>query len=303
MNAIICLVEGNYWSGITAIMNSAIRNNFAGSIFIGYRGELPAWLNKLERNSYTQSYIVSSKVEITLIKIDSKRHLGFEKPFFIDYLIKNELIENLFYFDVDCVAVCSFDFYLNWCQQHIALCVDECYTSIHINHPWKVYWKKKLNAFDLPISGLEHPYINSGFIGISKVNFDIISIWKNITTKLENEGFDTKKFNKNPLTPIQGDQEILNMALMTKNSAALSIIGTEGMGFTEPCYLMAHCTKPEKPWHKFYLKDFIKKGYSISAREKKYLDYLINPLNNLSKINTLIKKIDIFMTKIAYRIF
>jgi len=135
------------------------------------------------------------------------------------------------------------------------------------------------------------------------MNFDIITIWKNITLLLEKEGFDTKKFNKSALLPIQGDQEILNMALMTKETHQVSIISKEGMGFTEPCYLMVHCTKPEKPWEKLFLVDFIKKGYPIAAREKKYLDFLTKPYNNLGKTKTLFKKIDIFMTKIAYRIF
>jgi len=303
MNAIICLVEDSYWAGVTAIINSAIRNNFMGYIYIGYRGKIPKWIDKFEQIDDKQNYLINHNIQLKLVEIDSQRHLGFEKPFFIEKIINRAPLDFIFYFDIDCVSVCDFDFYLTWCKQHIGLCMDECYSSIHMNHPWKIYWKNKLNEYRLPLLELNHPYINSGFIGLSKINFDIITIWKSITIALENEGFDTKKLNKSPLLPIQGDQEILNMALMTKETHQVSIIGKEGMGFTEPCYLMVHCTKPEKPWEKLFLVDFIKKGYPIAAREKKYLDFLTKPYNNLGKTKTLFKKIDIFITQIASRIF
>ena len=303
MNAIICLVENDYWNGVTAIINSAIRNNFLGTIYIGYRGALPVWLNKFDKGDAIDQYLISSKVNLKIIEIKSARHLGYEKPFFIADLIQSESIAHFFYFDIDCVSICNFDFYLKWSQEHIALCLDECFSTLHPNHPWKVYWRNKLTAFGFKVLELNHGYVNSGFIGASKINFDMITTWKAITLKLEKEGLDTKKFNKSPLLPIQGDQEILNMALMTKTQESLSIIGLEGMGFTEPCYLMVHCTKPAKPWKKLYLLDFIKNGYAISAREKRYLDYLTKPFNNIGEAKTLIKKIDIFMTKLLSRIF
>lgn len=303
MTALICLVEGSYWAGITAIINSAIRNNFRGCIYIGYRGEVPAWLNKFEYFTAKQHYIINDKVQLKLVLIESERHLGYEKPFFINRIINLEKPNNLFYFDVDCVSVCDFDFYLNWCKHHIALCVDECYADIHTNHPWKIFWRKQLVDYGYQVAYSNHTYVNSGFVGLSSHNFDTIEIWKNITIKMEREGFNTQRFNKNPLLPVQGDQEILNMALMAKNEADVSVIGKEGMGFTEPCYLMVHCTKPEKPWAKHFFKDFIKNGYPISAREKKYLDFLTSPHNNLGKTKTLFKKIDTFMTKIASRLF
>lgn len=303
MNGIICLVENDYWNGVTAIINSSIRNNFLGTIYIGYRGELPVWLNKFDKGNALGQYLISPKVHLKIIEIKSVRHFGYEKPFFIAELIQSEAITHFFYFDVDCVSISNFDFYLKWSEHHIALCLDECFSMLHPNHPWKVYWQDKLTAFDFKILEYNHGYVNSGFIGASKINFDIISTWKTITLHLEKEGLDTKKFNKSPLLPIQGDQEILNMALMTKPQDSVSIIGLEGMGFTEPCYLMVHCTKPEKPWKKGYLLDFIKNGYAISAREKRYLDYLTKPLNNIGASKTLIKKIDIFITKLLARIF
>lgn len=303
MDALICLVEGSYWNGMTAIINSAIRNNFKGCIYLGYRGDLPKWLFQFHPANEFGHFKVSENIELRCIKILTERHLGYEKPFFMNYIIENFTIENAFYFDVDCVSIANFDFYLNWCNQHIALCMDECFDQIHVHHPWKLYWTSKLIEFKYPINCLTHPYVNSGFIGLSKKNFDILNIWSNLILRLENEGLNTKIFNKQPLNPIQGDQEILNMALITKAVNHVSIIGKEGMGFTEPSYLMVHCTKPEKPWIKFYIKSFIKNGYPISRNEKLFLDYLIKPYNNLGKIKTTLKKIDIFISKILHRVF
>ena len=303
MNAIICLVENDYWNGFTAIINSAIRNKFTGNIFLGYRGEIPVWINKFEKTNAEDKFIINTNIKLTLIEIQSERHLGYEKVFFMSDIIENNEVERILYFDIDCVAVANFEFFNQWCYQHLALCMDECYTYIHPNHPWKLYWLKKLKEFQYPIHHLAHPYVNSGFIGISKINFDFIETCKTLTLRLELEGLDTSTFNKSALIPIQGDQEILNMALIATEIAKVSIIGTEGMGFTEPSYLMVHCTKPEKPWSKNFLLTFLKNGYSISNKEKKYVDYLLSPYNNLGKRKTLIIKIDIFLTKLISRIF
>ena len=303
MNGIICLVEGLYWDGVTAIINSAIRNKFTGNIFLGYRGEIPDWIYNFEKSISNNQFLVNKDIQLNIIPIQSRRHLGYEKVFFISEILKKNEIERIFYFDIDCVAVADFNFFNHWCDRHIALCMDECYTYIHPNHPWKVYWLKKLLEFQYPIRHLEHPYVNSGFIGISKINFDFIEAWKSLTLKLELEGLNTSNFNKNALIPIQGDQEILNMALIATESNKVSIIGTEGMGFTEPSYLMVHCTKPEKPWSKNFLLTFLKNGYSISNKEKKYVDFLFRPNNNLGKSKTLMIKIDVFLTKLISRVF
>ena len=57
---------------------------------------------------------------------------------------------------------------------------------------------------------------------------------KFFTIYRENKNLNTTSFNKSPLEPIQGDQEILNLELSPLNDNEFSIKGKEGMGFNIP---------------------------------------------------------------------
>ncbi|MBD3750375.1 MAG: hypothetical protein IE931_12860 [Sphingobacteriales bacterium] len=302
MDVIICLAENSYWHGVAALVNSLIKCQFKGVLFVGYRGNLPTWINDQLSLVEGKTYRINEDIQLQLIEVNTKRHLGYEKAFFIAEVLKDPAIERLFYFDTDCIPIADYQFYLNWTDHHIGVCMDECFKFIHENHPWKLVWKEKLESFGYP-SIYQHPYINSGFLGLSKINFSLIDTWVNLTSRLEKEGLDTSSFNKNPLLAVQGDQEILNMALSTLPPSIISVIGPEGMGFTEPIYLMVHCTSAEKPWSKNFLWSFLKTGNRPSLREKIFLSFLNEDIMCMNKFKYSLKKINLTLTTLIARIF
>lgn len=301
MTAIICLAENDYWKGVCALTNATFKHNFKATIFVGYRGELPLWLLQIPK--VNETYIVSTDLKIHPILLDTQRHLGFEKVFFIDYLIDSFDLSKFYFFDADCIPITDYSFFENWSRNHIAICEDECFSVLHENHPWKIYWKNILITEGFVNLSFNHPYINSGFLSLSKVHFQLIKRWKKLTLKLEKEGLNTNQFNKNPVSPIQGDQEILNMALMTFDSSELSVIGREAMGFKDPVYLMVHCTSSEKPWSKNYIYEFLKNGIAVSKSEKIFTNYLNLKFKCLKDSKLKITKVNIKLTSLLTRLF
>lgn len=300
MNIVGCLVENDYWHGVSALLNSLIKNNFKGNFCIGYKGNIPAWCQKLNN---TVDSVIPKCINIILIEIKCNRHVGFHKPFYLNDLIKTYHPARLFYFDVDCLPVTNFDFFEKWTENHISISMDECFTFVHKNHPWKIEWSNILEKNDLKVESIDLPYINSGYIGLPEKHYSLITIWKNITLYLENIGLDTNGFNKNPTLPIQGDQEILNLALCCFNESNLSILGKEGMGFKDPIYLMVHCTNSNKPWSCKYLISFLRKGVSASNRDKIYFKHINLHVKSFSIFQMLMRSIDLKICSILNRIF
>jgi hypothetical protein len=300
MNIVACLVENNYWHGVSALLNSLIKNNYKGRFCIGYRGNIPNWCRKLNQ---TDDAIIPKTLIITLVELNCKRHLGYHKPFYLNELIKTYQPSKLYYFDVDCLPITNFDFFEKWSENHISVCMDECFTFVHKNHPWKLEWSSILEKNDLKVESIEFPYVNSGYIGLPAKHFSLITIWENITLYLENIGLNTNSFNKNPILPIQGDQEILNLTLCCIKESHLSIIGREGMGFQDPIYLMVHCTNFDKPWSCKHLSNFIQNGVSASNRDKKYFKYINLYTKSFSTFQMLLRSIDLKISSILNRIF
>lgn len=300
MNVVACLVENNYWHGVSALLNSLIKNNFKGMFCIGYKGDIPKWYQQLNQTDET---IIPKVLLISLTEINCERHLGYHKPFFLNELTKKYKPSKLFYFDVDCLPITNFDFFEKWTENHMSVCMDECFTFVHKTHPWKQEWKKIIEINNLKFETNDLPYINSGYIGIPNKYFALLPIWENITIYLESSGFNTKSFNKNPIHPIQGDQEILNLSLCCFKESDLSIMGREGMGFQDPVYLMVHCTNTNKPWSCKYLTRFILTGVSASNRDKLYFKYINLNTKSFSTYQLLLRRVDLKICSILKRIF
>lgn len=289
---ITTLFEKEYHFGVGALINSLVKSGFKDLLIIGYKGNLPTWINQLQK--VDNLYYKFNDIFILFQCLDTEIHLGYYKPFFLaDIFTRYSEVENIFYFDPDIVINAPWTFFSKWTKNKISLCLDVCFPFVSYNHPWRIDWLE-LAPMNSESETKINYYVNSGFIGISRNYFKIVEKWKELTTNFKKNGGDVKSFHQEQLwMPIRGDQELLNASITLNADLPYCVIGTEGMGFTLPDYIMSHAIGSIKPWNKSYTIYLITKGKKPSTPEKRYFENSMSYLKLYSKLKYGLKKCDI----------
>lgn len=278
---IVTLFEGHYHKGVAALINSLVLSDFKGLINVGYKGDLPPWVNQLNIVD-EEYYSVSEEIFVRFETINVPMHFGYYKPSFMKKMFNDfPSVRRVYYFDPDIVIKASWNFYVDWVKNGVALCLDNSFAFVHYNHPWRGQWKD-LAPTDQTQFNATNLYVNSGFIGIEQENSILLDKWINFTEKYRISGGDLKKFEKDGSRAFKGDQDLLNAAITNTPEATLSIIGTEGMGFTFPAYVMTHAVGDLKPWQINFLKELLVRGYKPDDAQKNYFNYCKAPINIFS---------------------
>lgn len=299
-DVVVTLYEGHYHFGVAALTNSLIKAGFKGLIRVGYRGELPSWVDQL-KNIGDQSYWINEDITISFSLLNTEMHFGYYKPqFMYDTLLDYPAAQRIFYFDPDIVVKAPWQFFSSWVNSGIALCLDNCFYFVHRNHPWRKEWMKLANAGPLFECQVDH-YINSGFVGLGRANAEVLKRWILLTERYREAGGNVAAFNKEGHRPIKSDQDLLNAVMTVSDDLKFSLIGTEGMGFSAPAYLMSHAVSDVKPWKKNFLKDLVKRGNGPDLTDKDYMDSANYPIVAYDKMSFKLKRINLKMASILGR--
>jgi hypothetical protein len=291
MEIVTTLYEGHYEKGVGALVNSLVQADFNGKICIGYRGTLPLWLGQLEKTD--KGYKVSEDIHLVFIFLDVDMHFGYYKPSFMKKMVEEHPdVTNIYYFDPDIVVLAPWSFFKSWVKAGTALCLDNCYPFLHRNHPWRTEWKALAKNEQETDCVIDY-YVNSGFIGINKANTLVIDKWIFLTEQYRNIGGDVSQFEKDAPRAFKGDQDLLNAALTICPESIVSAIGTEGMGFTAPAYVMAHAIDYIKPWKVNFVKEMIIKRDKPSSAAKFFFSYCEYPIRVFSKSTMILKRTNI----------
>jgi hypothetical protein len=298
---ITTLYEGHYDYGVASLANSLVKSGFSGLLLIGYRGNLPFWLNQLKKQD-DLNYILNDSISVTFVKIESGKHFGYYKPEFLrEALTSYPECSSVYYFDPDIVVNAPWQFFTNWVKCGISLCLDNAFPFVHPNHPWRAEWRTlSSNSEDLK-STLSH-YVNSGFIGLKRNDALILDKWIDLTKAYQLMGGDISQFEKDGHRSFKGDQDLLNAALTVTPEIELSIIGTEGMGFTLPAYLMTHAVYDIKPWRKNFLKILLVRGHKPNTGDMDFLRYCQHPIRLYSNSQMRVKKFNYKMASVLSRL-
>ena len=113
MNSAICtLFEGNYHYGVATLSNSLFKQGFRGTIYVGYRGELPNWVlnGKNDPIGKWKEALTLNPVEgmqLVFLPLTTTYSLTNYKPDFMLELWEGaaEMQNALFYFDPDIVVI------------------------------------------------------------------------------------------------------------------------------------------------------------------------------------------------------
>lgn len=299
--AFFTLYEKSYHLGVAALINSLIRAEFTGSIFVGYRDQLPPWRDQLERDG-PESFRLSG-CEIQFFKCNPERHLGYHKPFVArELLTKHPDTDAIFYADPDVTFIAPWKFFEDWVACGVALCADSNFPRVSLNHPWRHEWRELIAASHLQVANNVEDYANSGFFGIRRKDVAFLDQWVHLTETFERQGGNTRIFTLSKRTEgITGDQDIMAAAMMAY-SGRLSFLGPEAMGFTGHHFILSHAIESPKPWNvKFVLQAL--KGSRPSAASGFFVRNADSPIRtSSSRWDYVLRRMDHACAKLVGRI-
>jgi hypothetical protein len=254
--AICTLFEGDFHLGLAAFLNSLVHAGYSGTVWAGYRGALPPWLNQLKpANAEGSEYLVTDRVRIVFLPLTAEIHLTNYKPQFMLDLLAGPAsdCEYLWYFDPDICLRSSWPFFANWQRYGIALCQEIVNNNLPANSPLRREWSEIASSIGLgKPQALDH-YYNGGMVGVAAMHASFLQVWKRLIERAAEMGCDLTAFMPgNREMPFHAsDQDALNIAAMY-SEFPLSTLGPQGMGFVPGDAKMYH-TVGQKPWKGSFL--------------------------------------------------
>ena len=251
--AVCTLFEGDYHYGVGALVNSLYAAGFRGSLWAGYKGDLPPWAI-VDANGVMQ---VSDGLEIHFVRLATDWHLTNYKPTFMRELWEKEGANwsALFYFDPDIVVKAKWQEFEFWTENGVAVVEDVMNGRVGPTHPLRARWKAFAAKLGVSVVRSGEAFCNGGFLGIQRRDRLFLELWEGLLAgifihyeinpkKFMCEGRYTRAF------PFIGtDQDTLNLALMSYGGN-ISMAGPEGMDFQYGGYFMSHAIASPKPWRR-----------------------------------------------------
>ena len=320
ISAVCTLFEGNYHFGVATLFNSLYKSGFRGTVYVGYRGELPNWALKGKQESIGKwnDAIILKPVEglnLVFLFLTTTYSLTNYKPDFMlelwDGPAKNA--DALFYFDPDIVVNDSWNCFEQWVNCGVALCEDMG-SPLQEFHPRRVGWRNYYRKYNINLQFKNSIYVNGGFIGLLKKDLSFLNLWKQLQENMgESIGglkisiFSGENYNT-ILSKMEGftifdktDQDALN-ATIEAFLGNTSYLGKEGMGFVSQHITMFHALGNPKPWKTKHLKRAFN-GKTPRIYDVKYWENSKSPLSVHSKWEITIKKLSINIAKLIGRFY
>jgi hypothetical protein len=283
--AICTLFEGNYHYGLAAFLNSLVGAGFKGTVWAGYRGSLPPWINQLKAVEQAEGqYLVSDSVRISFLPLTTKIHLTNYKPEFMLDLLTGpaRMCKYLWYFDPDIWLCSGWSFFAGWQRHGVALCQEIVNNILPADSPMRYQWMEIAETI-----GLRNPrplgyYYNGGLTGVPANQTEFLQLWKRLIELSADYGCDLGRMmpGTRDMPFHASDQDALNITAMYSD-ASLSTLGPEGMGFIPGGARMYHTVGP-KPWNGSQLKRALR-GLPPSNATKAFFTHCNGPIRAYSQ--------------------
>lgn len=318
VNSTVCtLTEGSYHFGVAILANSLYTHGFRGEIYVGFRGDLPAWAMCGEAKaigSWSRAMVldVASGLKIVFLRLNTSSHLTNYKPDFMLDLLDGPAsdAEALFYFDPDIIVNTEWGYFRDWVDCGVALCED-VNSPLSENHPRRVGWRRFLETNQMPYAYKTSQYVNGGCIGVHRSQTAFLSAWKLIQERIAPivGGSGVAKITMGEAFANKGfadcfdatDQDAMNIAIGHCDTEC-SILGQEAMGFEKGTSLLPHALGPDKPWERSYLKSSIA-GIPPRTVDKLYWQAAIGPVVAHSRFTIKMKRIAIGFASLIGRFY
>jgi hypothetical protein len=285
-SGVCTLFEGDFHFGLAAFLNSLARAGYIGTVWAGYRGALPPWLDQLQRSDGAENeYLISGKIRLVLLAQTTEIHLTNYKPEFMLELLSGPArgCEYLWYFDPDIFIRVPWAFFADWQRGGIALCQEIVNNNLPDNSPLRHQWSQIASTIGLSNPRALNHYLNGGMVGVAAAHADFLETWKRLIERAAELGCDLKAFmpGDREMPFHASDQDALNIAAMY-SEFPLSILGPQGMGFLPGDVKMYH-TVGQKPWRGSFLLRALD-GRPPSNAMKFYLTQVSSPIRAYSPL-------------------
>jgi hypothetical protein len=249
--SICTLFEGDYHLGLAALVNSLVHAGYAGTVWVGYRGALPPWLEQLKwLDAQGAEYMVADQIRLVFLPVETNIHFTSYKPQFMLDLFANQASDcgYIWYFDPDIFVRCAWSFFANWQRYGIALCQEIANNILPDNSPLRYQWMEIAAGMGLGTPRALNYYLNGGMVGVSAEHTEFLHLWKRFIQVGQAAGANINQIvsgtREMPFAIL--DQDAMNMAAMYTQHP-LTTMGPDAMGFVPAGFAMFHSTGP-KPW-------------------------------------------------------
>src|SRR5260221_791038 len=317
-SAVCTLFEGHYHYGVAALANSLYKQGFQGSVFAGYRGELPFWANKATPDNDLKwqgatTFNVASGFQIHFLPLSTDYHLCNYKP---DLMLKvlsvpASTAQSIFFFDPDIIVTAPWAFFEEWIDFSLALC-EAVNSPLSENHPRRIAWRRIFKEKGSTLKFKNSIYVNGGFVGLKTEKSGFLEVWKELQEAMASEigglnrsslpGQPLPEKARGPFAPFsKTDQDALNAAIEAW-SGKISFIGKEGMAFKSGAPLIPHALGHPKPWQSKPLLQVLI-GHPPRLVDKKYWNNVNLPIITHSPALIRRKKISIALAALIGRFY
>jgi hypothetical protein len=282
MNITLCtLFEGNYHFGVAALSNSLIAGGYTGTLWVGYRGALPAWIvDSPSFDRATGTLQVADGLQLRMIELDTPLHFTYYKPTFMREVLERHAPQAgiVGYVDPDIVVKCAWSAFCGWFSEDgISVCEDINW-SFPARHPKRLLWNRFFAEHgESPRRTLDR-YFSAGFIALSRQHLDFLELWRRLCDIVVDYNQGAKKLKAGGAAELfhSTDQDALNFAL-TVSELPLNTAGPEAMDFAPGGYYLSHAIGSVKPWHGGHIGHALK-GRPPSLASKAYYQFANAPI-------------------------
>ena len=305
--AVCTLFEGHYHHGVATLVNSLVAAGYEGTVWVGYRGPLPAWLLRHARFDRRAGRLqVTPKVALHTVPLDPPRSLNYEKAAFMRAVLRTHDPEAVavVYLDPDLVVKCAWSEIAAWWADGAVALVEDLDGALPSNHPRRDGWRRYFAGDgNVPERPLERCY-NSGFIGVPRRHEALLATWQRLCERIAADHGSAPRQRKlgSPDHPFHStDEDALNFALMRADTP-LHTEGPEAMDFVPGGRHLSHAVGTAKPWQGRHFRGALR-GRPPSAASQSFYRFARGPLASLSPLTLARRKVSMALATALGRVY
>ena len=305
--ALCTLFEGHYHYGVAALVNSLVSAGYEGTVWVGYRGLLPAWI--VDRDGFDPlegKLQVTPKVAIRTIELDPPVSLNYYKPTLMREILElhDPGADVVSYLDPDMVVKCEWSAMETWLSKDGIALVEDANWDMPAGHPKRDQWRHFFAAHGEVSLRQFNRYYNAGFVGVSREQTTFLRIWERIDAVVASHsrsGMRQRKSGTPDSLFHSTDEDALNFSL-TLCLTFVNAAGPEAMDFIPGGNRLSHAVGDAKPWQGRHVRRALV-GKAPSVASPWFYRFADGPLTPFSQAMLLRRRLSMILATALGRVW